>query len=457
MAWLRRRLRHLPIQVRLTLWYTASLVVLLIGYNIWLNWRLEKSLLAQVDTSLALAARQAQAAVLTAGGSPTFIQSEALVGLEKDFALALVAPDGSLVEKRGDAQAPVLHHPQRGFRTVESRRAVEEDMWRVYSVPIEGGWLQVAHSLGQNQATLESLEGEFRFTFPVLITLAVIGGLFLARRALRPIDRITRTAGEIDVRDLDRRLAYEGARDEVGRLAATFDDMLARLQAGFERERRFTADAAHELRTPLTALRGQIEVALTRERTPADYSATLHTLQEQVDRLIRLANDLLFMARLDHRLPALAPELIVLDDCLPLLIDAVQALASQKGLQLATDFTPALTFNGPLDLFMRLIHNLLDNAIKYTPAGGTVTLGCARHATSIAVWVQDSGPGIPAAHLPFIFERFYRLESDRARHTAAGAGLGLAIAREIAHALGGTLTVSSTAGLGSTFTLRLPA
>jgi heavy metal sensor kinase len=279
---------------------------------------------------------------------------------------------------------------------------------------------------------------------------------------LRPIDKITQTARAINASDLEGRINYEGANDEVGRLARTFDSMLDRLQGGFERERRFTADAAHELRTPLTALKGRIGVTLSQPRQPAVYEDALREMEGQVDRLVRLSNDLLFMARLDHREGGSPLDVIALSDLLAALVDQVRPLAEAKAIALVESVPPGLMVKGDMDLLIRLFLNLLDNAIKYTPSTGKIRVEAEKRADRICVSISDTGPGIPPEQLPHLFERFYRAESDRMRrrgqHVQAqgGAGLGLAIAREIARAHGGTLTVQSDLGEGSTFTFCIP-
>jgi len=277
---------------------------------------------------------------------------------------------------------------------------------------------------------------------------------------LRPIEKMTRTTQRITANDLHQRINHTGPQDEIGRLALTLDGMLDRLESGFERERRFTSDAAHELRTPLAALKGHIGVTLSQDRQPKEYAATLRDLEDQVDRLIRLSNDLLLLARLEHWHYAEQYEQIVLADLLLTLLDQVMLLAEEKHITLTGDVQPALTFDGNMNLLIRLFLNLLDNAIKYTPAEGTVTLRACQEADRIRVSVCDTGPGIAADQLPHLFERFFRVELDRARGQEAsqsGTGLGLAIAREIARAHNGSITVKSEPGHGSTFTVWLPA
>jgi heavy metal sensor kinase len=277
---------------------------------------------------------------------------------------------------------------------------------------------------------------------------------------LRPIDNITRTAQAITASDLGQRIQYQGPADEVGRLAKTFDTMLDRLQVAFVRERRFTADAAHELRTPLTALKGRVGVTLSRSRSPAAYQETLQEMEGQVDRLIRLSSDLLFMARLGQGQYHLQLEQIALAELLGAAIDLIRPLAEAKAIALNENIPDSQSLQGDFDLLMRLFVNLLDNAVKFTPENGRVSLQVETQANDVQITVGDTGPGIAVEHLSHLFERFYRAEGDRARrpddYGPGGAGLGLAIANEITRFHGGQLLVESQPGQGTTFIVRLP-
>ena len=289
-----------------------------------------------------------------------------------------------------------------------------------------------------------------------MLLLAGSGGLILADRALRPIDRITRTAQRIGAGDLAQRLGYRGPPDEIGRLAATFDKMLDRLQAAFVRERRFTADASHELRTPLTALKGRIEVTRSRPRSRTEYDTALNDMGKEVDRLIRLSTDLLFLARLDQGGSRRQPEALNLSHLLEAVIDQVQPLAETKNLSVVKQFPPTLSVRGHPDHLIRLLLNLLDNAIKYTPRGGQVTVQGTNQEKAAEVKISDTGPGIPLEHQPHLFEPFYRVETARSS-SHGGSGLGLTIAYEIARADGGELSVQSQPDQGTTVTVHLPA
>jgi len=451
------------VRLRLTAWYVLLLGLTLVLFSFYLHLRLEHSLAAQMDDALQVAASQALALVGEDQGHPAFATTDAAQTvirrlIQAGFAGRLTAPDGTVWDGLGDAQhVPAGPPPVPGWTSVE----VEGTDWRVYSQPLEApdgrpiGWLQVARSLAPSEQASESLFVQIMLSLPLVVVLAAVVGYFLAGRALRPIDRITRTAQAMSAQDLTQRIEYEGPDDEVGRLARTFDQMLDRLQAAFERERRFTADASHELRTPLTVIKGRIDVTVSRPRTVQEYTHTLHDVARETNRLIRLTNDLLFLTRLGQRSPSMQLQPVDLRDLLSAIVDQVRPLAEAKALELVEEVAPGLRLTGDPDHLIRLFLNILDNAIKYTPAGGRVTMRAVEESTTVRVTVRDTGPGIPPQHLPHLFERFYRVEADRSRETG-GTGLGLAVAAEIARGHGGTLEVQSTVGQGTTCLIHLP-
>jgi len=458
-----RRLNRSPLRVRLTLWYVLLMGLTALLFSGYLYLQLQRSLMASIDVSLQVAATQSLASLDDENTRPAFQDTEnTLVAArsldQAGFALRLLAPDGSVWDGFGAYMAlPVWIPTSAGYVTQPGN----DLRWRVYSQPIQtpdgrvAGWLQAAQSLTDVDETLANMRIQLLLGLPLVLFLAGLGGLFLADRALRPIDRITRTAQTISASDLSRRIGYRGASDEVGRLASTFDQMLNRLQAAFERERRFTADAAHELRTPLTALKGQLDVTLSRPRSRTEYADTLQNLAQQVNRLIRLSNALLFLSRSDQGRLSWEPILLNVSDLLAATVEQVQPLAEAKGLTLITEIPPEIPITGDVDHLIRLFLNLLDNAVKYTPPGERVSVEASCDETYVRIAIGDTGPGIPPEHLSRLFERFYRVEADRSRQTG-GTGLGLAIAREIARLHQGSIEVKSEPDQGTTFTVRLP-
>jgi len=304
--------------------------------------------------------------------------------------------------------------------------------------------------------TLNILLAIIAVGYPVALVVTSGGGVFLAGRALSPIDRLTRVARRIGAEDLSRRLNLDLPDDEIGRLARTFDEMIARLDAAFSRQRQFTADASHELRTPLTAIKGQTEVALQRDRDISGYKDVLRAVNSEVDRMMRLVGSLLTLARADaHQIP-IARESVALGSVLADAVEQIRPAADSNRISIHLQNGQDVRLTADEDLLLQLMLNLLDNAVKYTPDGGAIEVSCSTTADHVELAVTDTGPGIPPEHLPHIFERFYRVDQARSR-SQGSAGLGLSICKWIAEAHGGSILAHSAPGEGSTFTVRLPA
>jgi heavy metal sensor kinase len=460
----RFRPSRIPLRLRLSIWYTFALGFILLLFAAFVYFQVRRTLIGQVDAALNLAANQALIGVRETDGRFSFQTAEggppALGNLRDDFIIYLLAADETVLDTlSAENEIPDFTGQTAGYDTVTGLG----ESWRVYRQPFElagfSGWIQVVQELDPVNAALAGLQAQILAGLPPALLLAGLGGYFLASRALRPIDAITRTAQSISAGDLERRLNYRGPADEVGRLAQTFDSMLNRLQASFARERRFTGEAAHELRTPLTALKGRIGVTLSRPRPAADYQETLVEMEEQVNRLIRLSGDLLFMARLDQGQFLPKRDQIGLADFMGAVVDHVRPPAEAKGIILAEEIPDGAAVVGDMDLLIRLFLNLLDNAVKYTPEYGRVTIQAAAQAGFIRVTIRDTGPGIAAEHLPYLFDRFYRVESDRSRSSqdgrGGGTGLGLAIAHEIVRMHDGRLWVESEVGVGTVFVVEI--
>lgn len=449
------------IRVRLTLWYVLLLGVTLLGFGLYLFTQMRSSLFAQVDATLQTAAAQALGLLTTDDSQLQFSQvldQQAVTAslLESGVGVRLVDAAGAALDGFGTYRLLPDWRPQQpGYATLASRA----DIWRVYSYPLQlrgetvSVWLQAAQSLTGLYDTLDQLLTLMLLGLPFVLVMAALGGLFLADRALRPVDRITRTAALIDRDHLDTRISHKGPPDEINRLAQTFDRMLDRLHVAFESERRFTADASHELRTPLTIIKGHLEVGLNRARTPEEYQHILRTALSENERLIRLANSLLYLARLDASPVRPQFERINTAELLASVADQAHLLAEEKNQQIHVELAALPEIDGSPDHLIRLFLNLLENAVKYTSEGGRITLKANHAAPYVVVRVADTGCGIPTERLPYVFERFYRA----AEGTTIGTGLGLAIAQSIAREHGGYIDVTSMVGVGSTFTVHLPA
>jgi signal transduction histidine kinase len=425
--------------------------------------QLKHSLLHQLDTALELVASQTLNNLTVKQGRAAFKRdppSQAFASrlAREGFALRLISPGGEIWDTIGNYPATSQFLAQ---KAAHANFTTPQGAWRAYNYSIAdypgGGWLQVAQSLQPVSAASEHLLWQMLLSFPAVLLVAAGGGWFLAGRALSPIERIISTAENIRPQDFTQRISYQGKLDEVGRLATTIDRMLDRIQGAFARERRFTADAAHELRTPLTAIKGRIGVTLNRYRTLAEYEATLRDLEGEVDRLIRLSNGLLFLARLEGEKERHWKFYSVdLSELLEILLEQFQLQAEEKQIALAHQISPNLKILGNGDYLTSLFLNLLDNSIKYTPQGGRVTVTASLEREVVRVSISNTGEGIAPQHLSHLFVPFYQAEESRSHHPQ-GVGLGLAIAQEIAHLHGGSISVASDLRQETTFIVSLPA
>jgi len=455
------------VRVRLTLWYVLLLAVILAAFSSGVYMMLRHHLYNSLDGSIDNYSSALFDTIQYTEDQPTLPDSVSWGDPHEgehfarvfDTSGSLTFDDSALAgDVPVDTQA--INNALAGKSETRHVEA-DDDPMRVRTWPItrDGevtGVLEVGLSSDDVYDTLESLLLIMVIAYVVTLILASLGGIFLAGRALSPINKLTQMARRISAEDLGQRLNLQLADDEVGRLASTFNEMITRLDNSFRRQKQFTADASHEIRTPLTVMKGQIDVALQREREPEAYRQVLQAVNEHVDRLIRLTGGLLTLTRADAGQIPLKFESFKLADAVTGAVEQVTLMAAQRDVQLHIVPGPAVNLRADEDLFLQLLLNLLDNAIKHTPSGGQVTVGWHLDGQQVELRVRDTGTGIPEEHLPHVFDRFYRVDKARGR-AEGGAGLGLAISRWIVEAHGGSISVESIEGEGSTFTVRLPA
>ncbi len=313
----------------------------------------------------------------------------------------------------------------------------------------------VAYSLNELGDVLENLFSILLYLIPIAVALSILGGLYLAHKALAPVHDVTTRARKITAENLDQTIPPREVDDEIGRLVNTMNDMIHRLHNSFAQTRQFSSDASHELRTPLTIIRGEIELALRNEKTPEEYRTILSSTLEEILRLKSIIDNLLTLGKADYGVYDMKLEEVHLDSLIKDLYDDSEMLAETKHIKVELKKTEPVTIVGDKGRLRQLFLNIVDNAIKYTPDGGHVAISVERHNGSALVEVEDSGIGIPKQDLDKIFDRFYRVDKARSREMG-GTGLGLSIAKWIVELHRGTISVESEMNKGSKFTVRLP-
>jgi two-component system heavy metal sensor histidine kinase CusS len=435
--------RHWSIGARLTLWYSLVLLagLTLFGAGIWLV--VAHSLTVTIDETLAAQAK----------GVATVLQTEYQPGQAAHLREELseyseATPEGRLIEVRDP----------KGVALIEGRAASGHYRRLATETTVQGQHfrIMVATPLDSMELTLRRLREVLLWATPAVLLIASLGGYWISRRALKPVDEITRAARTIGIGNLSQRLEVPASADELARLSRTWNGMLERLESAVKRLSQFTADASHELRTPMALIRATAELTLRRERSPQTYREALKHILDETDRTTRLIEDLLLLARADAGLPALSLDRLELTPLVRDVCEQGQILAQERQLEIATEVPDQPVYvdaNHPA--LRRLLLLLVDNAMKYTPAGGRITVSVALDSSGPTVTVSDTGIGIPDSALPHVFERFYRVDESRNRE-AGGAGLGLSIAQWIAERHHARLEAESVVGRGSAFRVRFP-
>ncbi len=446
------------IGARLTLWFTSAfaLAMIALGVAIWLIVR--QSLYYAIDDGLRDRVE----------GIRRFIEDHEsrllLDEVKEEFRahgdLFQVVDERGQVIHRGDALAGAVGEPlPSGAAGTFANGELGGEPLRFLAQPVavngQQFTIEAAAPLGALQQGLRNAAWLLAATVPVALLLAAAGGYWLSRRALAPVDRITATARVIGAQNLAQRLYVASTDDELARLSETLNEMIARLETAFQKITRFTADASHELRTPLAVMRTTAEVAL-RAPPSGEQRAALEQIVAEIERTSQLVENLLLIAKADSGAAELNRRPIDVVDAVREACTEAEVLARVKGLELTTQLPAAgIVVHGDRDALRRLFLILLDNAVKYTPSGGSLTVAVRAHGDGVVGTVRDSGIGIAPEHLPYVFDRFYRV--DRARSRAnGGAGLGLAIGRWIAEAHGGHITAESESSGGSSFHVHLP-
>jgi two-component system heavy metal sensor histidine kinase CusS len=460
--------RRGSLAARLTLWSSLSTFALVLGATGYLYWALARNLDREDDGALTDQIHILRVLLREHPEDSAGIRQE--VELEsgarqqaKQYIRILDAQRRIVAETPGMAgrlPTDFFEEPGEG-RTGLSRRSGKES-YRVMSAwaPLgdreKARILQVALDRREEEKLLAQFRRRLVPLLAVILILCAFVGFQIARNGLKPIERISETAGRIRSSTLHERIPAGDFPSELGALAATFNDMLDRLQESFDRLSRFSADIAHELRTPLNNLRGEVEVALGKARSPAEYQETLTSFLEEAGRLSRLIESLLFLARAEHPETQIRREPLDLGALLEGVREFYEPAASEGAVKLGVSVSGPVPAELDRTLLQRAAGNLVENSLAHTAAGGAITLSASRDNGKVTLEVADTGCGIAAEHLPRVFDRLYRVDRSRTAATG-GAGLGLAIVKSIAELHGGTARIDSEPGKGTKVTLTFPA
>ncbi len=456
------------LRLRLTAWYLAFFSALFLLLCVLLYGALSRGMQRRLDATLAsqagTAAKLFQEELEEMHGDAEGAAADVLAELQPSGQVVAILEDTRILAGGTAAQQPELVAAANAARAAQAEETVIGlPRWGAYGARAAARRFSdrgrsftvlAVESLDSIAADLRSLRRALALALPLLILIAGAGGYWLTRRGLAPLGAMATQAKSITSRNLQARLEIGNAAEELGLLATSFNELLSRLDQSFESMRRFVQDASHELRTPLAVIRGEADVALSRERTAGEYRDSLATIQQESQRLSRLVDDLLNLARADAGRVQLRIEELYLNDLLAECCRSLQPLAAARNIELQCRCAEDVSFRGDEGLLRRMVINLLDNALRYTPPGGTVSATLETQGPDVRIRIADTGIGIAPEAAQRVFERFYRADESRSRQQD-GFGLGLSIVKWIAESHHGAVELNSRPGAGSTFTVRL--
>ncbi|PYN85821.1 MAG: two-component sensor histidine kinase [Candidatus Rokuibacteriota bacterium] len=461
-------MRPLSFRTRLWVGHVVVLAVMLASAAFGADWALRRVILGRVDEEI-LALANTEAAALAENpamplrileitpGPPSFVRLDKLVQIT-DLDGRVAARSATLGSARLPASPELLARLRNGETVFGTVTDFAEPI-RMVSLPVDvgGGRYAIQIAMSLDDAYLATRVGRWLFLSMSVVILVVIGltGVLLARNALRPIDQMVRRAHRIGEANLADRLPHPGTADEIGRLVETLNDMLGRLERSFAVRRMFSADASHELRSPLSRLRAELEVALRRPRAVAEYEETLRSCLDEVERVQSMIEELLELARIDTNEEQELPEPISVTDLVEAALFAVRPRAQQQGVTVVADPLPDLLVNAAPVATKVALTNILDNAVKFSPAGGQVRVAVTSADDEAVIAVSDAGPGVSPEEAERVFQPFYRGRASRSTG-APGVGLGLAISRVLVQRQGGRISLNGSDQEGATFRVHLP-
>ena len=453
-------LSRLSIRARLALWYGFVLFAVLAIAGVWVVWLQTRLGLQRVDERLRAATVSVAGVMANELEEGLDLQRAATDMLAEltlsDEAFAVLGPDGVVGRQLG-RQPNLTDDVIAAGSSVPATVAAAPGV-RLLSVPRSHGThsfrIVAWTSLAPLDAEQRNLQRAMVLGIPLAVALAIAGGLGISRRSLRPLEQMAGQTTAIDSRDPSTRLSGFNPHDELGTLGRSINALLDRLQLSLEQQRSFMADASHQLRTPVSVVRTATQVTLGRDdRTTEEYRDALEIVSRQAERLSRMVDDMFLLARADAGARPLQTTPLYLDELVEECAADVTPLAATKNIVVSTETTGETPFVGDEHLLRQMLTNLLDNAVRHTPAEGRVRVALTRSAQATRLVVSDTGPGLGRADADRIFDRFVRLDSTS---PDSGGGLGLPIARWIAEAHGGTLTVAASSATGGQFVVTLP-
>ena len=461
---------NFPIKWKLTIWYGGILALILLifssGVYIYFKNSLEKSIDVKIKSiAEVLASSMTEEHSGNVFGNFERYLENVLGKKPKGKFIQIIDSSGKIGAKMNDIETDAI--PTR-FNTTE--RALKGEIvyetiedanprLRMITMPILDNKkitsiVQVGSSLADFDETMRKLLIIMVISIPTSISVTIIMGYFMAKKTLRPVDQIRRAAVKISSSNLDERIDIKGRKDELGRLAETFNAMIARLKDSFQRINQFSIDVSHELKTPLTILKGETEVVLRKDRDNEEYRNLLQSNLEEIDRMARIIDDLLLLSKADRKDMKLNIGNISLRDLVADVCVNMKIVADKKEIVLVVDELADVRLIGDELKLRRMLWNIMENGIKYTPKGGVVTVSSYINNGFVCVNVTDNGMGISGDDIKYIFDRFYR--ADRSRKRESGSGLGLSISKWIAEAHKGAIEVTSQLSKGSQFLIKLP-
>ncbi|MEP7218259.1 MAG: ATP-binding protein, partial [Bacteroidota bacterium] len=385
----------------------------------------------------------------------------------RNFMIQVMDTNGTIVYRSDNLGKDSLHLPGSFITTAQDSTvqfiSVDQPIrgkegtqrLRIALARSRSAYIVAGYQVDEVQSLLDQFFSTLILLAPAVLLLSMVGGWFLAKTTLHPVDEITRTAQDITASNLSRRLPIPKSNDEIGRLSETLNDMISRLESSFERIRQFTADASHELRTPLTILTGELELALRTRKSPEDYQDVLSSALQEVLRLSHVVESLLLLSRTDMGQISLIKEPTDLTETLEEVADAATILGTQKNIYISFRHSQALFIEADRAKLYQMFLNLVDNAIKYTPEGGMITVGSKAREHEVVFFVRDTGEGVDPKQQDLIFEKFRQAES-RKHGLKSDRGLGLAFCKMAVDAHGGRIWIESAPDIGSTFFVALP-